>query len=108
GDEHSRAVTMGKIADILEAQGKVDESLRTRTEDQLQVYERLGDVRSLLVAHVKVALTLLLRRRAEDVPEIARQLGESLSAARAHGFAVEAGQIAEIMEQLGLPLPAEQ
>ncbi|MCB9704216.1 MAG: hypothetical protein H6711_20170 [Myxococcales bacterium] len=108
GDEHSRAVTMGKIADILQAQGKVDEALRTRTEEQLPVYERLGDVRSLLVAHVKVALTLLLRRRAEDVPEIARQLGESLSAARAHGFAVEAGQIAEIMEQLGLPLPAEQ
>ena len=40
------AVTMGKIADILQARGELDEALRIRREEELPVYERLGDVRS--------------------------------------------------------------
>ena len=41
----ARAVTMGKIADILQARGQLDEALQIRNEEQLPVYERLGDVR---------------------------------------------------------------
>ena len=37
---------MGKIADILQARGELDEALRIRREEELPVYERLGDVRS--------------------------------------------------------------
>ena len=46
-DVRSRAVTMGKIADIFERRGKLDEALRIRREEQLPVYERLGDIDSL-------------------------------------------------------------
>ena len=45
GDVRSRAVTMGQIADILQARGELDEALRIRREEELPVYERLGDVR---------------------------------------------------------------
>ena len=45
GDVRSRAVTLGKIADILAARGEQDEALRIRREEELPVYERLGDVR---------------------------------------------------------------
>jgi len=44
-----RAVTMGKIADILQARGQLDEALKIRTDEELPVYERLGDVRSRAV-----------------------------------------------------------
>ena len=45
GDVRSRAVTMGQIADILQARGQLDEALKIRNEEELPVYERLGDVR---------------------------------------------------------------
>ena len=45
GDVRERAVTLGKIADILQARGELDEALRIRREEELPVYERLGDVR---------------------------------------------------------------
>ena len=45
-DVHSRAVTMGQIADILEQRGETEEALRIRREEELPVYERLGDVHS--------------------------------------------------------------
>ncbi len=41
----SKAVTQGKIAEILQARGELDEALRIRREEQLPVFERLGDVR---------------------------------------------------------------
>jgi hypothetical protein len=45
-DVRERAVTMGKIADILFSRGDLDEALRIRREEELPVYDRLGDVRS--------------------------------------------------------------
>jgi hypothetical protein len=44
---------MGKIADILQARGELDEALRIRREEELPVYDRLGDVRSKAVTHGK-------------------------------------------------------
>jgi hypothetical protein len=55
GDVRGCAVTMGKIADILQARGQLDEALKIRTEEQLPVYERLGDVRSRAVTMGKIA-----------------------------------------------------
>ncbi|MGC8470153.1 MAG: hypothetical protein ACP5NI_09645, partial [Acetobacteraceae bacterium] len=43
-DDRSRAVVSGRIADILQARGQLDEALRIRREEQLPVYDRLGDV----------------------------------------------------------------
>ena len=52
------AVMQGAIADILMARGQLDEALRIRREEEIPVYERLGDVRSLLISNVKISQTL--------------------------------------------------
>jgi len=55
GDVRLRAVTLGYIADILQARGELDEALRILREEELPVYERLGDVRERAVALTKIA-----------------------------------------------------
>ena len=55
GDVRSKAITMGKIADVLQARGQLDEALRIRQEEELPVYERLGDVRLKAVTMGKIA-----------------------------------------------------
>ena len=51
----SRALLLGRIADMLQARGDLDEALRIRTEESLPVYEALGDKRSLAVTKGKIA-----------------------------------------------------
>ena len=97
----SKAVTQGKIAGILQARGQLDEALRIRREEQLPVYERLGDVRSRLVCQANIALTLVARGQPEDRDEIARFLAEARAAADGLGIP-EAEQIRAIQRQLGL------
>ena len=46
---------MGKTADALEIRGDLDEALRIRSEDELPIYERLGDARERAVALGKIA-----------------------------------------------------
>ena len=55
GDERSLAVTRGKIADIVQARGDLDEALRIRREEQIPVFERFWDERSLAIARGKIA-----------------------------------------------------
>ena len=52
---------MGKIADILSARGELDEALRIRREEELPVYERLGDVRERAVTMGNIADILYAR-----------------------------------------------
>jgi tetratricopeptide (TPR) repeat protein len=66
GDVHSRAVTLGQIADILFRRGELDEALRIRREEQLPVFERLGDVRSRAVAMGKIADILASRGELDE------------------------------------------
>ena len=54
-DERAVAITMGKIADVLQSRGQLDEALRIRREEQLPVYERLGDQRERAVTMGKIA-----------------------------------------------------
>ena len=70
GDVRSRAVTMGKIADILKARGDLDEALRIRKEEQLPVYEKLGDVRERLITEAQLGQLYVLKGE----PERARGL----------------------------------
>jgi len=103
GDVRSKAVTMGKIADILQARGQLDEALRIRQDEQLPVYERLGDVRSKAIVECKIALQLW------DQPLAHRQEAQvlfwrALTALRKMGLP-EADQLAQAMEQRGVPLP---
>jgi hypothetical protein len=97
-----RAVTLGKIADVLMARGELDEALRIRREEQLPVYERLGDVRGLIVGRGNLAITLHRRGREEDAAEVLQHLFWSYRAAKQRGYA-EAAQIAKILQRLGVP-----
>jgi len=81
GDVRARAVTMGKIADILQSRGELDEALRIRREEELPVYERLGDVRELLVARANMAICLTQCGAADDLVEARRLLELALEAA---------------------------
>ena len=66
GAERASALAAGAIADILQARGDLDEALRIRREDQLPVYERLGDVRSRAITMGKIADILQARGDLED------------------------------------------
>ena len=70
--ERDRAIALGGLADVLFARGELDEALRIRREEQLPVYERLGDVRSRAVTLGRIALIL----RAKGELEEARRLQE--------------------------------
>lgn len=100
-DRWAHAKALGQVADILEVRGELDEALRIRREEQLPVYERLGDVRSLAVIRANLALTLVQRGNLEDAPEIATLLSSALRDARRLRIP-EADQIADYMRQLGL------
>jgi hypothetical protein len=45
---------MGKVADILKARGELDEALRIPKQEELPVYEKLGDVRASAVTIGKI------------------------------------------------------
>ena len=84
GDSRSQAITMGRIADILEARGQLDEALRIRQEAELPVYERLGDLRSKAITMGKIAdilqsqgqLNEALRIRQEEQLPVFERLGD--------------------------------
>jgi tetratricopeptide (TPR) repeat protein len=101
--EWERAVANGGIADILQARGELDEALRIRTEEQLPVFERLGDVRERAVTQGHIAdilqargeLDEALRIRTEEELPVYERLGD----VRSH--AVTQGKIADILQARG-------
>jgi tetratricopeptide (TPR) repeat protein len=58
-NKHQWAVARGSIADILQDRGELDEALRIRREEELPVYTRLGDVRSVAITQGKIAGILM-------------------------------------------------
>ncbi|MFZ0210506.1 MAG: hypothetical protein WAL59_31125 [Roseiarcus sp.] len=70
---------MGKIADILQARGDLDQAVKIRREDELPVFERLGDVHSRAATLYKIADVLLETNGIQrgHIQEIADTLGES-------------------------------
>ncbi len=100
----SIAVTMGKIADILQQRGETAEALRIRQEEELPVYERLKDVRSIAVTMGKIADILQQRGETEEaLRDLSRgsscQVYERLRDVRER--AVTMGKIADILQQRG-------
>jgi hypothetical protein len=85
----------------LQARGQLDEALKIRNEEELPVYERLGDVRELLVGRANLAITLLQRAKDGDWDEARNLLKLALDDARRLGLP-EAGQIEQIIEQTAL------
>jgi hypothetical protein len=108
---------MGRIADILQGRGDTDQALRIRREEEVPVYERLGDERARAITMGQIADILQGRgetdealriRREEEVPVYERlgdvcslavtlqQIADALLAAGG----LEHGRIQEIYEAL--------
>jgi hypothetical protein len=94
---------LARIADILCDRGRLDEALAIRREQELPVYQRLGDVRSAAITQGKIADILYDRgrldqalaiRRDEELP-VYKRLGDVRSAA------VTQGSIAHILHARG-------
>jgi tetratricopeptide (TPR) repeat protein len=72
-DERQATVASGRLADILQARGQLDEALAIRREKELPVYERLGDVRSLAITHGRIADILQARGQLDEALAIRRE-----------------------------------
>ena len=97
------AIARSGVADILQARGELDAALRIRTDEQLPVYERLGDVREKAVTQGYIAdilqargqLDEALRIRTDEELPVYERLGDVRSAA------VTRGKIADILQARG-------
>ncbi len=102
-DARMRAITLGQIADILTQQGETEEALRIRREEELPVYERLGDVHSWAVTMGQIADILTQRGETQEALRIRREeqlpVYERLGDVRSR--AVTMGKIADILTQRG-------
>ena len=103
GEEGMIAVSKGYIADILQQRGESEEALRIRREEQLPVYEHLGDMHSRAVTMGYIADILQQRGESEEALRIRREeelpVYERLGDVRSR--AVTMGQIADILQQRG-------
>jgi tetratricopeptide (TPR) repeat protein len=70
-DRRRRVLAQGRIANLLETRGDLDEALRIRGE-QIPIYERLGDVRSLAVTRGQIADILQARGDLDEALRIRR------------------------------------
>ena len=103
GDDRGIALAAGAVADIFEASGELDDALRIRRDEQLPVYERLGEVRERAVTMGKIAqifetrgeLDEALRIRRDEQLPVFKRLGDIREQA------VTMGQIADILVAYG-------
>jgi 3',5'-cyclic AMP phosphodiesterase CpdA/tetratricopeptide (TPR) repeat protein len=109
GWDRGVALAAGLRADVLEAGGQLDEALRIRREDELPVYERLGDVHSKASTMGRIADVLQVRgqldealriRREEELP-VYERLGDMQSKASTMGKITDVlqtrGQLDEVL-----------
>src|SRR6516165_3539531 len=99
GDVRSKAVTMGQIADVLQARGQHDEALRIRRDECLPVYERLGLMREWLNCRAGIGRDLLLHGSSKDRAEAREHLEWALAEARKLQFP-EATEIEGFLDML--------
>lgn len=107
GDVREKAVTMGKIADILEVRGDLDQALRIRQHDELPVHERLGDVRSKATTLAKIALLRLQQADAtsrSDATELLAQAYRAFTRMRLP----EAETVRQLAERHGLSIDGSE
>ena len=97
------AIAAGQIADILQTRGELDEALRIRREEELPVYDRLGEVRSRAVTMGRIADILQTRGELDEALRILREeqlpVYDRLGDVRER--AVTMGQIADILQTRG-------
>ena len=93
---------MGKIADILRTAANWTRRSKSASEEELPVYERLGDVRSRAVAMGKIADILQARGQLDEALQSAEEqlpVYERLGDVRSR--AVTMGKIADILQARG-------
>ena len=104
GDARSQAITMVRIAEILEARGQLDEALRIYQEEELPVYERLGDLREKAITMERIADILRARGQLDEALRIYQEealpVFERLGDVRSK--AITMGRIADILQERGL------
>jgi tetratricopeptide (TPR) repeat protein len=102
-DPRESAQAAGIRAAILQSQGELDEALRIRQQEQLPVYERLGDVHTRAMTLGKMADILQTRgeldealriRQQEEIP-VYERLGD------VYARAVTLGKVADILQARG-------
>jgi hypothetical protein len=87
GDVRSKAVTQGKIADILQARGELDEALALH-EQRLPIAELLRDIDS--IAHIKFSIASLRLQRGDHNTGGIQQIYKDLS--EAFGISLKLGR----------------
>jgi tetratricopeptide (TPR) repeat protein len=97
------ALLYSQIADVLQARGELDEALRIRREEELPVYERLGDVRAKAVTQGQIADVLQARGELDEALRIRRE--EQLPVYGRLGDAREKatcwGRVADVLQARG-------
>ena len=103
GEDRDAALAAGLRADILQARGQLDEALRIRREEELPVYERLGDVRSKAITMGQIADIHEARGQLDEAHRIRRDeelpVYERLGDVRSKAVAM--GKIADILQARG-------
>jgi tetratricopeptide (TPR) repeat protein len=100
-NENEIAITHGKIADILQARGQLDQALQIRKTEELPVYEKLGEVRLLLVGRTNLALLLWQMDAQNNAAQVQVLLCQALTEARWLRLP-EAERIEEALKHRGL------
>ena len=103
GDARRQAITMGKIAYILQVRGQLDEALRILQEEALPMFERLGDVHSKAVTMGKIADILQARGQLDEALRIYQEeeLPVYVHLGDLREKAVTMGKIADILQARG-------
>jgi tetratricopeptide (TPR) repeat protein len=103
GAERDEAMSVGFIADILQAKGEFDDALKIRNEEELPVYNRLGDAGLRALAMGKIADILQARGQLDEALKIRNEeqlpVYERLGDVRSR--AVTMGKIAAILQARG-------
>ena len=102
-DPRRRALTYGRIADILQERGQLDEALRILTEEQLPVFEKLGDARQQAIAQARIADILQVRGQLDEALSIRtrKQLPVFERLGDARSRAITHSKIADILQARG-------
>ena len=103
GWDREVAFAVGLRADVLQDRGQLDEALRIRREEQLPVYDRLGDVRRKAITLGQIADVLQARGQLDEALTIRREeelpVYERLGDVRAK--AITLGKIADVLQARG-------
>ncbi|MFO0905260.1 MAG: serine/threonine-protein kinase [Pirellulales bacterium] len=103
GAERGLALALGAQADVLARRGEWDEALQIRWEEELPVYERLGDIREKAVTMGKIGDVLAQRGEWDEALRIWRE--EELPVYKRLGDirekAIAMGRIADVLAQRG-------